>query len=321
MNIFGNYAYYYHFSIYTPKTMAKKQKKIIFLMPYFGHFPEWFSFYLESCRWNPTIDWLFFTDCLIPKDVPSNVRFIQISFEKYQQLVSERLDINFKPESPYKLCDVKPAYGHIHQEYIEGYDYFGFGDVDVIYGNLRAFYTDDILRYNTLSTHLDRVSGHLFLMKNDEKWINSFRRIPNWQQCISQSSNVGVDEGGFSKVLRGRKRIPYSFYKILGVLNPYKRNHLFQERFSTILSARPWLDGSYDYPDRWFWHQGKLTVESGEELMYLHFMNWKSTQYQDGRYKDLKTWESLSRIVDPHFRDLAEGFCISHLGFTPLSTQ
>jgi hypothetical protein len=301
--------------------MAKKQKKIIFLMPYFGHFPEWFPFYLESCRWNPTIDWLFFTDCLIPKDAPSNVQFIQISFEKYQQLVSERLDINFKPASPYKICDIRPAFGYIHQEYIESYDYFGFSDVDIIYGNLRAFYTDYVLRYNTLSTHLDRVSGHLFLMKNNEQWINSFRKIPNWQQCMSQPSNAGVDEGAFSKVLRGRKRIPYVFYKLLGILDPYKRNHLFQERFSTILSGRPWLDGSYNYPDKWFWHQGKLTVESGQELMYLHFMNWKSTQYQDGRYKDLKTWESLSRIVDPRFRDLAKGFCISHLGFTPLSTQ
>jgi hypothetical protein len=301
--------------------MTEKQKKIIFLMPYFGCFPEWFTFYLESCRWNSTIDWLFFTDCAIPENTPSNVQFIQISFEKYKQLVSERLDIIFEPESPYKLCDIKPAYGHIHQEYIKGYDYFGFGDVDVIYGNLRAFYTDEVLQYNTLSTHLDRVSGHLFLIKNNEQWINSFRKIPNWQQFMSQPSNVGIDEGAFSKVLRGSKRIPDALHKISGILDPYKRNHLFQERFSTILAGRPWLDGSYNYPDKWFWHQGTLIVNSCKEMMYLHFMNWKSTRYQDGRYKDKETWESLSRIVDPTLTDPSQGFCISHLGFTPLSNE
>ena len=291
--------------------MVNKQKSIIFLMPYFGCFPEWFAFYLESCRWNPTIDWLFFTDCLIPENAPSNVRFIQISFEKYQQLISERLGIIYQTESPYDLCGIRPAYGHIHREYIEGYDYFGFGDVDVIYGNLRAFYTDDVLQYNTLSTHSDRVSGHLFLMKNNEQWINGFYKVPNWQQDMN-------DEGKFSILLRGRKRIPYIFYKLLGILDPYKRNHLFQERFSTILSERPWLDGSYKYPDRWFWYRGKLTVESGEELMYLHFMNWKSSRYLKGRYKDQPTWESLSRIVDPNLTDPGQGFCISHLVFTPL---
>jgi len=294
--------------------MVNKQKSIIFLMPYFGCFPEWFAFYLESCRWNPTIDWLFFTDCLIPENAPSNVRFIQISFEKYKQLVSKRLGINFKTEIPYHVINIRPALGHIHQKYIEGYDYFGFGDVDVIYGNLRAFYTDDVLQYNTLSTHSDRVSGHLFLIKNNEQWINSFRKIANWQQCMSPPG-TGVDEREFSKLLRGRKRIPYLFYNLLGILDPYKRNHLFQERCSSILTGHPWLDGSYKYPDRWFWYRGKLTVESGEELMYLHFMNWKSSRYLRGQKA---SWESLSRIVDPNLTDPSQGFCISHLGFTHL---
>jgi hypothetical protein len=303
----------------SPIGIIKKQKKIIFLMPYFGVFPEWFAFYLESCRWNPTIDWLFFTDCLIPENYPSNVRFIQTSFEEYQQLVSERLGINFKPESSYKICDIRPAFGHVHQEYIEGYDYFGFGDVDVIYGNLREFYTDEVLQYNTLSTHQDRVSGHLFLIKNDEQWINAFRKIPHWQQSMSEPSNTCIDEGAFSKVLRGRKRIPYALYKRLGIFNPYKRNHLFQERFSTILSGMPWLDGSYNHPDEWFWHRGTLVANSCKEMMYLHFMNWKSTRYKDDRYKDKETWESLSHIVDPNLTDPSQGFCISHLGFTPLA--
>jgi hypothetical protein len=306
-------------SVFSSQTgITVKQKSIIFLMPYFGCFPEWFTFYLESCRWNPTIDWVFFTDCTIPENTPDNVRFVQISFEEYQKLVSERLDIKFKPESSYKVCDIRPAFGQVHQEYIEGYDYFGFGDVDVIYGNLREFYTDDVLQYNVLSTHANRVSGHLFLIKNDEQWLNAFRKIPNWQQSMSQPSYVGIDEGAFSKVLRGRKSIPYRLYKLLGILDPYKCNNLFEERFSTILSGSPWLDGSYNYPEAWLWHRGTLLANSCKEMMYLHFMNWKSTRYQDGRYKDKETWESRSHIVDPNLTDPSQGFCISHLGFTPL---
>jgi hypothetical protein len=293
-------------------------KKILFLMPYFGCFPEWFRFYLESCRWNSTIDWLFFTDCPVPEDAPPNVRFVSISFQDYQQLVSDRLGIHFRTSSSYTVCNLRPAYGWIHQEYLDGYDYFGFGDVDVIYGDLRAFYTDSVLSHNTISTHRDRVSGHLFLIKNTEQWINAFRKIPNWQELMSQPTNVPMDEGYFTKLLCGRKRLPPALRNLWGTVDSYKHRHLFQERFSTVLSDRPWMDGSYNYPEQWSWYRGKLTVETGQELMYLHFMNWKSSRYLRKRYGDLAAWEALPRLIDPDFTDLSQGFCISPLGFTPL---
>ncbi|WNZ43463.1 hypothetical protein Q2T42_16590 [Leptolyngbya boryana CZ1] len=295
-------------------------KKIILLMPYFGCFPEWFDLYLESCRWNPTIDWLFFTDCGVPENAPANVRFIQMSFQAYQQLVCDRLNINFQTHSTYTVCNLRPAYGWIHQEHLAGYDYFGFGDVDVIYGNLRVFYTDAVLDYNTISTHSDRVSGHLFLIKNNEYWVNAFRRIPDWQNLMSQPINVPMDEGYFTKQLLGRKRLPSFLRRLWGIVDPDKRHHLFQERFSTVLSDRPWMNGTYAYPTQWFWHRGKLTVETGEELMYLHFMNWKSSRYLRKRYGDQAAWEKLSQLVDPNLTDLSQGFCISPLGFTPIES-
>lgn len=298
--------------------MQNQLKKIIFLMPYFGRWPEWFEFYLESCRWNPTIDWLFFTDCPVPENAPANVGFIHLSFQDYQQLVSDRLGISLKTDSTYAICNLRPAFGLIHQEYLKGYDYFGFGDIDVIYGNLRAFYTDPVLCHNTLSTHRDRVSGHLFLIRNDEQWVNAFRKIPHWQHLMSQPINVPMDEGYFTKLLRGRRRLPEPLRRLWGVVDPYKRNHLFQERFSTVLSDRPWADGTYNYPEKWFWHQGRLTVETGEELMYLHFMNWKSSQYLRKRYGERAAWESLPRLVDPSLTNLSQGFCISAQGFTPI---
>lgn len=287
-------------------------------MPYFGRFPEWFPFYLESCRWNSSIDWVFFTDCLIPEKPPSNVRFVNMSFEDYQQLVSDRLKIPLKLESSYALCNIRPALGFIHQEYIAGYDYFGFSDIDLIYGDLRAFYTDEVLRYNTLSTHHDRVSGHLFLIRNSEQWVNAFRHIPNWQEIMSRPINWGMDEGYFTKLLLGYRRLPAPLRRLWGLFDPYKRNHLFQERFSTVWSIHPWMDGTPDYPTQWFWHQGKLTTEAGQEMMYLHFMNWKSNTYLAKQYGEQSPWVSLPQLIDPQLTNPSQGFCISPSGFTPL---
>lgn len=293
-------------------------KKILFLIPYFGRFPEWFPFYLESCRWNPTIDWIVFTDCEIPKNHPENFQFIPMSFEDYQQLISDRLGIDFKTKHAYTLCNMKPALGYLHQEYLTGYDYFGYTDIDVIYGDLRAFLTDDVLTYNTISTHPNRASGHLFLIKNEEPWVNAFRQIPNWKQVLSSPVISGVAEGHFTKVLLGRQRLPNALRKVWAIFDPYKRNNLFEERYSTSFSEYPWKDGSFNYPNEWYWDRGKLTTSFGDEMMYLHFMNWKSSKYLRRRSGNETTWESLPRLIDPELTDPSQGFCISARGFTPL---
>jgi hypothetical protein len=296
-------------------------KKIILIIPYFGHWPEWFPFYLESCRWNPTIDWLFFTDCPVPINSPTNTRYVRLSYSEYQQIVSERLGINFKAESAYKLCNIKPAYGFIHQEYLTDYDYFGFGDIDVIYGDIRTFYTDKILHYNTLSSLKDRVSGHLFLIKNQEKWINVFRHIPNWQQLMSDSKHHPIDEFLFTKVLKGHRLLPAKLCNLFGLFDYTKRNHLFKERHATPLAEWPWLDGTYNYPDKWYWYQGKLTNEFGGEFLYLHFMNWKSNKYLPKRFGDRAAWEKLPYLIHPALTDLRKGWCVSPEGFTPLVVE
>jgi hypothetical protein len=94
-------------------------------MPYFGKWPQWFPIYLASCKTNPTIRWHFYTDCPIPIDPPSNFTFCSMTFDNYKEKVSQKLRIAFKPEDYYKIYDIRPALGIIHEEDINGFDYFG----------------------------------------------------------------------------------------------------------------------------------------------------------------------------------------------------
>lgn len=110
--------------------------KIAFIIPYFGRWPEWMPLYLYSCSRQKGIDFLFFTDCERPGRTYPNTRFFPISFADYCQKVSSALAIGFRPSSPYKLCDLKPFYGLIHREELSGYDWWGFGDMDVVYGSI-----------------------------------------------------------------------------------------------------------------------------------------------------------------------------------------
>ncbi|WP_333562533.1 DUF6625 family protein, partial [Lactobacillus amylovorus] len=37
-------------------------KKGAFIIPYFGHFNNYFQLFLNSCKYNSNYDWIIFTD-------------------------------------------------------------------------------------------------------------------------------------------------------------------------------------------------------------------------------------------------------------------
>ncbi len=113
--------------------MTSQKNKIAIIIPYFGQWPEWIDLHFYSCGQNLFIDWLFFTDCPIPKTHSTNLSFYSFSFDEYCNDVSRKLKINFHPDKYYKLCDLKPFYGYIHADIISEYDFWGFGDIDVIW--------------------------------------------------------------------------------------------------------------------------------------------------------------------------------------------
>jgi len=298
----------------------KPMKSIAILTPYFGQWPAWFDLYLESCRSNSSINWIFISDCPAPNNSPSNTQFIHCSFDEYKSLVSKKLGIKFNPSSAYKLCDLKPAYGYIHQELLSTYDFWGFGDIDVIYGDIRNFYNETLLaKYNTLSTHCDRVSGHLFLMRNTATFREAFKQIPAWQQLLEDPQHQGIDESKFSKVFLRHKKYPAWLRRLYGLNKPLQRHAYFKEQHSTILSPQPWLDGQWKHPEEWIWKDGKLHNSTDKrEFMYLHLMNWKSSTWLDKSRGDSAAWENLSTLNHVATELAANGFKINRTGFHPL---
>lgn len=298
-------------------------KSVVIIVPYFGEWPEWFELFLVSCKWNDTIDWIFYTDCPEPEYLLPNVKYVHTSFADYCSHVSSCLGVNFKPENAYKLCDVKPFYGFIHEQDLTGYDYFGFGDVDVIYGNLREFLTDRVLTHNLISTHSNRISGHFCLLKNTDSLRNAFRRMASWKSFLENSEHMGIDESKFTKVFLKHRKHHKALVKLAGLFDSYQRNNYWKEQYSTILSPKPWINGQLDHPENWYWKDGRLiNSHDGErEFMYLHFMNWKSSRWlpKKLRKRGVKSaWETKDRLVNLERFEAEQGFKINRNGFFSL---
>lgn len=261
----------------------KSPPSILFIIPYFGQWPFWMPFFIESCRANRDVNWLLISDCGALSELPENVELRKSSFAEYCTWVSIRLGFKFSPSNPYKLCDLKPAYGYLHEQDIAGYDYWGFSDIDLVYGNLRAYFTEERLnKFKFFSTHERRVSGHLCLLRNEPELRDLFWRIRDFKARIQDPKNHALDEGGFTRLFLWRKNFPKSLFKFVGLFNRLRRVAEFEEAFSTPNGVRAWTDGTQAYPVYWQWQDGRLTNDKdGErEFPYLHFLHLKKNAWK-----------------------------------------
>lgn len=149
------------------------RKKAIVIIPYFGKLPNYFNLWLKSASFNSDFDYLIFTDDDCSKyQIPSNVKIEKCLFEDIVKRIQNKLDFPIHLNKCYKLCDFKPSYGYIFEKEVEGYDFWAYGDIDLIYGNLSNFITKEIC------DSFEKILGvgHLCLIKNNKKMNEIFMK-------------------------------------------------------------------------------------------------------------------------------------------------
>lgn len=285
-------------------------QSVIFIIPYFGEWPEWMDLYIDSIQRNPTIDFLFITDCdtTVFNHVP-NISYQKSTFHEYIDRYKKTIGDDIQVSSAYKICDLRPFFGIIHARDIEGYDFFGWTDVDLFFGDIRLFYTDKILTcYQVLSTHTSRLSGHCALLKNTSEYRNIGFKIYHWKEALKNPDFVGIDEHGITNALcmtffdKVAEKLKYPTNTILfnGLRKWKTRKYYFVEQYTTPFTPIPWTDGSLNsmQPDEWIYDKGTITNKRDKErkFMYIHLMNFKSSKWrQDGTKAP---WEGKEICMD-----------------------
>ena len=179
-------------------------KSIAVLFPYFGTLPVQYNMWRASALCNPTVDFIFFTDCDV--EPAKNIIVHKMSFEDFRQIVQRKFDFPISLKWPYKICDYRPAFAYILADHVKGYDFWGWGDLDVVYGDIRHFVTDEVLsRHKMISGY-----GHFTLYSNDE-YTNTFfmkevEGYVDYKEAFTQSRSMYFDEyeyKGFGDKWRG----------------------------------------------------------------------------------------------------------------------
>lgn len=252
----------------------KDYKKINMIIPYFGKFPNYFPLFLRSCEMNPTINWTIISDNQDYYKYPKNVNFIFMTFEELKDRVYSLFNFSIYLEHPYKLCDYKPAYGYIFYDLIKDFDYWGYCDIDVVYGNVRKFLTEDVLKFKKIF-----VLGHFSLVENDKSCNEMFMATSLYKTVFSNKGSYNFDEEFMNKPNINK------IFESNGI-------PVYKESFAADIYTKS-SDFILDYGDSicenrknafFIWNDGKLIryIEENnrileKEFMYIHLQKRKMT--------------------------------------------
>jgi hypothetical protein len=254
---------------------APAEPSIAFVVPYVGSWPSWFPAYLQSCRYNPSIRWIFYTDCDVPSTVPANVDFVRGSLREFERLVERKTGMRVSLQLPYKLCDYKPAFGLLFEEHLAGIDFWGHCDVDVIWGNLRKFLaTDELLgAYDVVSPRRRRIAGTCTLYRNVDELNRLVLADRRFEAVVRERENRRYDEKGWMRFVKKQAAAD--------ALRVYWPKWMQPRGLVDSVDEFLWERGAVlDHTDKAWWSRPAANVfefpdDGSGEVLYLDFRRWK----------------------------------------------
>ena len=108
----------------------------------------------------------------------------QLPKEQLEELVSRKTGTSFHLGYVYKLCDLKPTYGHLF-DYINNYSFWGYTDLDVVYGNISAFIDSTTLdAFDIISASKRVLVGHFTLVRNTSELARLYQQCPGYRDKL-----------------------------------------------------------------------------------------------------------------------------------------
>ncbi len=268
--------------------------KIAIVIPYMGKWPVYFDLYLKGCAANGWLDVIIFTDCPVPEKHPDNVRFIPSSLKKTSELATLKLGAALDFQFGYKLCDLRPFYGIVFEDYLAAYDFWGYGDIDLIYGNLAQFIIPRIKGgAHLISSRRELFTGSFALLRNTPDINNLGKTIPDYRQFLQSKNYECLDETAHSNIVwQGGSKLElpnHSFTKIIAQAAQEKK---WKVSFETICKEH--LQGN----EQIRYSQAGLFFNN-ESLGYFHYV----------------TNKNKPGFVWPTWKKLPDTFIITDSGF------
>ncbi|QIK59741.1 hypothetical protein G7050_07805 [Dysgonomonas sp. HDW5A] len=273
------------------KQIETYKYKIALVICWYGQLPWYWKYFVHSMQYNSTIDCILITDEKIEELLPSNIKQVQMSLSEIKTLAECKLGFPVSLDYPYKLCDFKPAYGLLFDELLTEYDFWGHGDLDVIFGNIRNFITDPILDNNDIiSVRRDFLTGYFMLFRNNIYINNLFTKSKDYRKVYESPRSWCFDECNHMHL-----EIGFNKNSILNIdCDIDSMEHVVQREIESgnikVFFDFMVVEGT---PGNIKWEKGSLFYKNEYEILLYHFIAMKSIK---NLY--LPLWEKLPDIIE-----------------------
>jgi hypothetical protein len=270
---------------------ATSRPTLAVIVTYFGSAPPWLAAFFRSCETNGDVQWLLYADFAPAFPTPANVTIRRTDLRDFNARASDAVGaaIAIDHASLRKVCDFKPVYGLMFADDLRGFDWWAYSDLDVVWGDVRRFVTDDLLHTCiVVSPRQRKLGGHGTFLRNTDAVNRTFELIPDVVEQLRNPKYLRLDENILTNCLRDL--IARSSFKA--------RPKIYWEDEMTISAAyqKALIMDERDW--RFEWKQGRAFDAEGREVMYLHFHKLK--QYMSS--------------IDFTFGDQPDAFTLSRKG-------
>ena len=265
-----------------------RRMRICLIAPYSGAWPVWTPLFLRSVELNSHLDRLFLISTTPAGRLPANVTQISMSLSEIEGRVRRFIHPDLSVPHAYKLCDLRPFYALLFPELVQGYDFWGYCDIDLVFGNM-----DDLLTPKRLAetdvffADAHMVMGHFALYRNNPEINILGKRIPDYLKRLAALDHTYMDELGMSQVMAANPTIRWRMSRNL------RESQLTLTHRGQMMGS---TDGVSGERHRTYWRSGHTFIESREfgpqEVLYLHFMGLKRS-YHWVAYDPAKTYDEF----------------------------
>lgn len=237
--------------------------------------PKWLPLFLMSAGRNPRVQFWIVTDEELPVVLPPNVRHAAIGLADIERRVRKAISPAFRLSYGYKLCDLRPFYGIVFEELFRNSQFWGYCDLDLIFGDLTPLLDSGRLENaDFYSADAGPIVGTFCLYRNTERMNLFALNLPDYIRRLNLPEYQSLDEIELTSALA----------EVDGI-RCVRAERLVESQMSISAYGRMVgrTLGAVGNPNEFYWSDGHTFIKSPgrdpQEVMYLHFIGLKRSYH------------------------------------------
>jgi hypothetical protein len=289
---------------------GKKRASICFVLLYFGKWPHYWNLWAQSVAANPEVNFMIITNLAPPAYSPDNLQFVKMNLQEVVSRFRKALGFDITVAGFQKLCDFRPFFGMAFEDLLNAFDYWGYCDMDVVFGDLSPILeAASCSKYDVISPWSHTI-GHCTLLRNSPSVNKAGLQIPNLESRLNEVETTFCDEGGFHDACVTKGSL--SFFGANSIQEEWTKERCF---LGTTLKPGCLLHGFEQLASfAILCGEKRVTVIEGSgrprEVLYFHFMAGKSKRF----------WRNYAGEVSHSFSFTPYGYVPRHMPASELAT-